>query len=344
MLVSMVEFIDVLMEKRRSVIAVGTVIISLLFFVIIAPILQAHRTSITSHLQTSYTNEETPGVYDSPNAVTNAMSQIADDTGRATNGAEIKTVGAVMGAAGGVTDIDKAIAHGTYVGTTDTVHGIGTGTMTVAHGVGDGFDFIGHIGGNIFGLFSGATHVGALIRPTDHTPTPTITQMRAQQATIIQSGTKGVSLAPISSGTGGACDIGEGNGGYPIGWCNASMDTIATIGYSSDAINRECTSYAYWYFTAIEGHTDFRAWDDAKYWATTSNYPTHTTPAVGAIAVETAGAYGHVAIVQALPGQSYEGQVVPAGYVLVSEMNYDWGGHFRYSYSPLSKFSTYIYH
>jgi surface antigen len=64
---------------------------------------------------------------------------------------------------------------------------------------------------------------------------------------------------------------------------------------------------------------------------------------VGAIAVETSGYYGHVAIVQALPGETYEGQAVPAGYVLVSEMNYDWKGHFRYSYSPLSKFSAYIY-
>jgi surface antigen len=121
------------------------------------------------------------------------------------------------------------------------------------------------------------------------------------------------------------------------------MDTIATVSYTSDPINRECTSYAYWYFTSIEGHANFRAWGNAKYWATSSNYPTHAVPAVGAIAVETAGAYGHVAIVQALPGQKYAEQVVPAGYVLVSEMNYDWHGHFRYSYSPLSKFTAYIY-
>jgi surface antigen len=121
------------------------------------------------------------------------------------------------------------------------------------------------------------------------------------------------------------------------------MDSIATVSYSSDPINRECTSYAFWYFTSVEGHAGFRATGDAKYWAATSNYPTHTAPTVGAIAVETAGAYGHVAIVQALAGQKYAGQRVPAGYVLVSEMNYDWNGHFRYSYSPLSKFSAYIY-
>ena len=128
-----------------------------------------------------------------------------------------------------------------------------------------------------------------------------------------------------------------------MAWCNAAMDSLATVSYSSDRINRECTSYAYWYFTRVEGHTDFRVWRDAKYWSTTSNYPTHTAPRVGAIAVETAGAYGHVAIVQALPGQKYAGERVPAGYVLVSEMNFDWNGHFRYSYSSLGKFSAYIY-
>jgi surface antigen len=121
------------------------------------------------------------------------------------------------------------------------------------------------------------------------------------------------------------------------------MDSLPTISYSADPINRECTSYAYWYFTAVEGHTGFRVSGNAKYWATSSNYPTHAAPADGAIAVETVGAYGHVAIVQALPGQEYAGRVVPAGYVLVSEMNYDWQGHFRYSYSPLSKFTAYIY-
>ncbi len=126
-------------------------------------------------------------------------------------------------------------------------------------------------------------------------------------------------------------------------WCNAYMDSVATVSYTSDRINRECTSYAYWYFTNVEGHTDFHATGNAKYWAASTNYSTGSLPVVGAIAVETAGAYGHVAIVQALPGQTYAGQVVPAGSVLVSEMNYDWNGHFRYSYSPISKFSSYIY-
>lgn len=128
-----------------------------------------------------------------------------------------------------------------------------------------------------------------------------------------------------------------------MAWCDAYMDTIATIPYSSDTINRECTSYAYWYFTQMEGFTDFRAYGNANQWASTSNYPVHSSPVRGAIAVETTGYYGHVAIVQALPGDTYWGGTVPGGYILVSEMNYDWNGHFRYSFSPLSKFSDYIY-
>jgi hypothetical protein len=186
----------------------------------------------------------------------------------------------------------------------------------------------------------------SIIEPVVNVHTPTITQLRLQQSTLIQSNTQNVSVTPttpLASGVGGACDAGDGNGGYPMSWCNAPMDTVATLPFNNDPINRECTSYAYWYFTVIEGHTDFRAYGNAKYWASSSNFPTESSPTVGSIAVETAGAYGHVAIVRALPGEEYAGQIVPSGYVLVSEMNYDWNGHFRYSYSPLNKFSSYIY-
>ena len=170
-----------------------------------------------------------------------------------------------------------------------------------------------------------------------------IASLRRQQASLIQSGTRNVVIPPASGGSGGWCDSGSGNGNYPMSWCNADQDTVPTIPYSSDPINRECTSYAYWYFTQIEGHTDFRATGNAKDWYYTSNYVVHDSPAVGSMAVETTGAFGHVAIVQALPGQTYAGNTVPDGYVLVSEMNYDFNGHFRYSYSPLSKFAGYIF-
>lgn len=209
--------------------------------------------------------------------------------------------------------------------------------------LGDVFSFEVRIVSDGFGSFHGLAYAKSIIQPKDNVAVPVITQLRMQQANLIQSDTREVTIALMTTGAGGACDDGNGNGGYPLSWCNAPMDSASTLPYTGDPINRECTSYAYWYFTDIEGHTDFKAWGNAKYWGYSSNYPTRTTPTVGAIAVETAGAYGHVAIVQALPGQEYAGQIVPAGFVLVSEMNYDWQGHFRYSYSPLSKFSTYIY-
>jgi hypothetical protein len=56
------------------------------------------------------------------------------------------------------------------------------------------------------------------------------------------------------------------------------------------------------------------------------------------------GYYGHVVIVLALPGTTYEGSLpntaaakgtsVPSGYVLVMSMNEDEAGHFMYNLWP----------
>jgi peptidoglycan hydrolase CwlO-like protein len=171
--------------------------------------------------------------------------------------------------------------------------------------------------------------------------TAKIRQLEAEQAALNQQGTQGV-YVPGSGGAGGLCDNGKGNGGYPMQWCNVAQDSVRTsFGYSNN--NRECTSFAFWYFTSVLGHLDFRVSGNANQWLGTSSYPTHSIPAVGGLAVETAGTFGHVAVVQALSGQTYQGLHVPDGYLLVSEMNYDYNGHFRYSFSPLSKFTGYIY-
>lgn len=343
MLLSAIEFLDTLSEKRRFVSVAIASITSLLLISVLAPLLQAHQASIESHFRSSYTSQATQGINESPNAITNAFSQMASDANGAANTLTVRTVSGVMGVASEVTRMDVDAGHGVTAAATFTVHTAVASVHLTLRSITSAVRLSGRTVGAVFGLFSDITNVNALIHPTDHTPTPVIARIRAQQAVIIQSGTKNVVLPLVSDGTGGACDNGNGNGSYPLGWCNAPMDTLTTVPYSSDPINRECTSYVYWYFTAIEGHTNFKAWGNAKYWATSSNYPTHAAPTVGSIAVETAGAYGHLAIVQALPGQNFEGQIVPSGYVLVSEMNYDWSGHFRYSYSPLSKFSTYIY-
>jgi hypothetical protein len=113
-------------------------------------------------------------------------------------------------------------------------------------------------------------------------------------------------------------------------WCNAPQDSIPTIPYSSDPINRECTSFAYWYFTSVEGRS-LHVTGDAKDWAFTANRPVDQTPEVGSIGISTAGAFGHAMIILATPGQNYPGYgAVPSGYVLTMSMNYDYYGHFHY--------------
>jgi hypothetical protein len=339
----MIAFVNMLVEKRRLIVAAIAIAIPLFLISVLAPVVQAHQPAMAAQVQATHDDQGTMIVDDGPNAVQSALSALAVNSGNAIDTIKIQTLSGVITTAAAVTHVNKAVAHGAYAATAMTFRGIGIGLTTTARATGDCFSFTGHTLSSSLGFFAGMTHVSALIRPSDNTPTPTITQMRAQQAGIIQSGTTNAVVPTLSSGTGGACDIGQGNGSYPLNWCDAPMDSIATISYTTDPINRECTSYASWYFTSVEGHTDFHASGNAKYWAATSNYPTYAAPAVGAIAVETVGAYGHVAIVQALPGQTYEGQLVPAGDVLVSEMNYDWQGHFRYSYSPVSKFAAYIY-
>lgn len=158
-----------------------------------------------------------------------------------------------------------------------------------------------------------------------------------------------------SGGSGGACDIGQGNGGYPYNWCNAAQDSI------NDAFGfpvRECTSFANWYFVNEEGQTGFRVSGNAGWWYLTSNYAATTYPdvKVGALGIEPSsslaapvpslhgGYYGHVMVVLALPGTTYNGSFpdtsaaagtyVPSGDVLVMSMNEDENGHFMYNLWP----------
>lgn len=168
-----------------------------------------------------------------------------------------------------------------------------------------------------------------------------IAKLRAQQAALNAVGAHSV-YVPASGGSGGKCDAGNGNGGYPMKWCNAAQDSVHTsFGWSAN--NRECTSYAFWYFTSILGHGDFKVSGNANQWLRTSSYPTHSAPARNSIGVKTAGTYGHVVIIHALPGDTYKGVTVPRGEVLVSEMNYDWNGHFRYSLRDINTFAGFIY-
>ncbi len=163
-----------------------------------------------------------------------------------------------------------------------------------------------------------------------------ISELQAQQAAINARNSQAVFIPGASGGSGGACDIGSGNGGYPMSWCNAPQDTIPTIPYSSDPINRECTSFAYWYYTQMEGKSLYVT-GNAKDWAT-NNY----TPRAGAIGISSAGAFGHAMIILATPGQTWHGVTAPAGEVLTMSMNYDYQGHFHYDFRAANSLS-YIY-
>lgn len=174
-----------------------------------------------------------------------------------------------------------------------------------------------------------------------------ISQLRAEQAAANASIAGRVNIS-ASGGSGGLCDIGYGNGGYPMSLCNVGQDQINDPwGFP----NRECTSFAYWYFVTQEGQGGFRASGNAGWWWETSNYPVTTWNSgvkVGAIGVEPSsstpapvpslhgGYYGHVMIVKALPGQTYDGYTVPGGDVLVASMNEDEAGHFMYNTWPVS--------
>ncbi len=168
-----------------------------------------------------------------------------------------------------------------------------------------------------------------------------ISALEAQQAAINAADSTQINIPPSSGGAGGACDVGYGNGGYPLKWCNAPQDTIPTIPYSGDPINRECTSFAYWYFNSVEGRP-LHVTGNAKDWAFTADRPVDHTPSVGAIGIKTAGPFGHAVVVVAGPGGYYKGVSVPSGYVLTMSMNYDYNGHFHYSQYPIS--SLYYIH
>lgn len=170
-----------------------------------------------------------------------------------------------------------------------------------------------------------------------------IRQLQAAQAALNGQGASRVFIN--GNERGGDCDGGSGNGGYVMASgamgdvCNAPKDSILDW---AGIENRECTSYAYWYFKRVAGNTDFTASGDAKYWVKTSNYPVRDWPAAGAIGVKTEGQWGHVTIVQAVGPTTFKGINVPAGQVLTSEMNSDFTGKFSYNLRGVSTMK-YIY-
>lgn len=343
------DLVDALQKRRRLIFVVLFVAVDAWLLSFCTQTLQTHRSTITARIKNTQESSQAP--VSSSSDMLLDLSSITAGLGRAADVVEVSTLRVAIATADGITKAEHGLQTASKVTLEITTAAAFTTLRTTSRSVAIAREVtmlpptaVRYGVGHTVGAISGATNtqLASVIKPKNDIAVPVITPEQAQQVQLIQSGTFNVEpITPI--GAGGACDNGSGNGGYPMEWCDARMDSIRTVPYSSDRINRQCTSYAYWYFTTVEGHTDFHVTGNANRWTATSNYPVHKAPAVGAIAVETTGVYGHVAIVQALPGQVHDGKAVPPGYVLVSEMNYDWHGHFRYSYSPLTKFSAYIY-
>jgi hypothetical protein len=170
----------------------------------------------------------------------------------------------------------------------------------------------------------------------------------ARSVTVASGNGSGACQDPMTpQGTGPVSGNGVAPGNYPNTWCNAPQDSLLD---ANGILNRECTSFAYWYFVNVEGNSGFRASGNAGWWWETSNIPAITFSSavkVGAIGVEPSNATstpavpslhnsptGHVMIVVALPGQSYDGVSAPANYVMVASMNEDEAGHFLYDLWP----------
>lgn len=158
-----------------------------------------------------------------------------------------------------------------------------------------------------------------------------IADLRAQQAAAIAAASHHVSFAGRSGGAGGACDIGQGNGGYPMSWCNAPQDSLVD---SWGMYSRECVSYAAW-AANDRGHYVPYGLGNANQWpggARARGIAVDGTPEVGNVAIWMGGTYGHAMIVEKVTGST----------VIVSSMNADNAGHFSYDSWPIS--SLYFIH
>lgn len=146
-----------------------------------------------------------------------------------------------------------------------------------------------------------------------------IASLRAQQAAIIAANSHHVAFPGRSAGSGGACDAGQGTGGYPSVWCNSPQDSMVD---SWGMYSRECVSYAAW-AASERGHYVPYGLGNANQWpsaAAARGIAVDSNPEVGNVAIFMGGTYGHAMIVEKVEGSQ----------VIVSSMNADNNGHFFY--------------
>ncbi len=162
-----------------------------------------------------------------------------------------------------------------------------------------------------------------------------IASLRSQQSAAIAAASRrvgGGSFPGRSSGAGGSCDKGFGNGGYPMRWCNAPLDAYVD---SWGMYSRECVSYTAWKVASTGRNMPYWGGVGHAYqWpgnARRAGIPVSVGGGarVGDIAIFSGGPFGHAMYVEQVKG----------GSVIVSEFNRDWDGKFTYSEWPQSALS-----
>jgi peptidoglycan hydrolase CwlO-like protein len=147
-------------------------------------------------------------------------------------------------------------------------------------------------------------------------------------------------LSRSNSGGGSGGNVsGGGTGGYPSYWASAPIDSIID---DWGFWNRECVSYASWYWNDKLGKKWYNTqpgMGSAKYWgqiAATLGYSVSSTPQVNAIAMwPYLGGYGHVAIVTAVNSSNNT--------FSVSEYNYTPASYDERSNIPINSSVYFIY-
>jgi surface antigen len=286
---------------------------------------------------------------DDPNAVTNSASWLLNGTRQILLTSGVTLYSACRGITAAATHTGQAIAHGsativrgTWHGIAFTIRGIGSGVAFVGRSIGAGVMFTIHLPGHLMHPLTSGHGVRSIIRPSEDTAVPVITDetstealanLSAQQQQQIMS----LITAQIAANKdlGGTVVAGDPNhGGYPAKWdAPARQDSRLD---SWGMYNRECVSYAAWKVYQTYGSMPY--WGgvgNANQWvrdARRAGIATGSTPAVHSVAISMRGYYGHAMWVEKVSGDM----------IYVSQYNYDLHGHYSEMWLRSSDL-TYIY-
>jgi surface antigen len=202
--------------------------------------------------------------------------------------------------------------------------------------------FVVHLPGRLIHPITSGHGVRSIIRPSEDTTVPVITDETSTEAlanlsTQQQQQIMSLIAAQIAANKdlGGTVVAGDPNhGGYPAKW-DAPIRQDSRLD-SWGMYNRECVSYAAWKVYQTYGSMPY--WGgvgNANQWvrdARRAGIATGPTPAVHSVAISMRGYYGHAMWVEKVAGDM----------IYVSQYNYDLHGHYSEMWLHASDL-TYIY-